>query len=303
MKTLSFLLMLLLCRQASSQQLDSLQYENGYLYFHKYGQGEPVILLTGGPGASYLQLERVALRLAKTHQAILLEQRGTGRSQPTPYDTSTINIRTARRDIISLLDHLHLEQAHILGHSWGGMLAMSFAAAFPNRIKSLILVDSGPFQLNGGIAEIYSANKEARLSEEEKKARAPYLEKWRSGNATESEKQIYYKWELIPVLYDRAKVDSLIHIIRKGEGNPGTGGMLLQSFMQTNENIGAKLGQLKAPIHIIAGAQDPGGFVSYEIKLVAPKARLNWINASGHFPMYEQPDEFYKILERILSKK
>ena len=74
----------------------------------------------------------------------------------------------------------------------------------------------------------------------------------------------------------------------------------MQSMMQASEDIGTKLGQLKIPIHVIAGAQDPGGFVSYEIKLVAPQAQLHWINQSGHFPMYEQPDEFYNVLDHIL---
>ncbi len=295
-------MLLLLGRPAFSQQMDSVRYENGYLYFHSYGQGDPVILLTGGPGASYLQLEPVAVRLGKTHRAILLEQRGTGRSQPRRYDPYTINIGTARGDVIRLMDHLRLKQAHLLGHSWGGMLAMSFAAFHPDRVRSLILVDSGPFRLDPGLGNIYSANKEARLSEEEKKARAPLMEKWQSGKATEEEAKAYLKWELVPALYDRAKVDELIPVINRGAGNPGTGSMLMQSMAQEDADIGTRLGQLTAPIYIIAGAQDPGAFVSYEIKLVAPKAELHWINQSGHFPMYEQPETFYNILKKVLPK-
>jgi pimeloyl-ACP methyl ester carboxylesterase len=196
-----------------------------------------------------------------------LEQRGTGRSQPKPYDNSTINIATARQDVIRLMNHFKMKQTHILGHSWGGMLAMSFAALFPDRVKSLILVDSGPFRLDAQLAEIYSVNMEVRLSEEEK---------------------------TVPVLYDRTKVYSLMHIINKGGLNPSTGSLLMQSMIKANDNIAGKLGQLKASIYIIAGAQDPGGFVSYEIKLFAPKSQLFWIKRAGYFSMYEQPAEFTK---------
>jgi proline iminopeptidase len=107
---------------ASAEKHDSIKYENGYLHFHEYGKGEPVILLTGGPGAGYVQLEPVAKPISKTHRAILLEQRGTGRSIPVPYDSSTINMCAALGDINRIIDHLKLGQAHLVGHSWGACL-------------------------------------------------------------------------------------------------------------------------------------------------------------------------------------
>src|SRR5205085_5371400 len=99
------ILQLLIIRNAYGQKTDSIKYSNGYLYFHEYGIGEPIVLLTGGPGANYLQLEDVAVTLSKGYRCILLEQRGTGRSTPEPFDTSTINLNTALDDLNSLLDY------------------------------------------------------------------------------------------------------------------------------------------------------------------------------------------------------
>src|SRR5688572_9214459 len=158
---------LLILSLASAQKMDSIKYEHGYLYFHEYGKGEPIILLTGGPGAGHLQLEEVAINLGKTHRSILLEQRGTGRSMPKPYNASTINIKAAMSDLNLLLDHLKLQHANLLGHSWGSMLAMNYAATYPARIKSLILISSGPYKLDPTLSQIYAANREARLSPDE----------------------------------------------------------------------------------------------------------------------------------------
>ncbi len=285
----------------TAQQTDSVKYANGYLYFHEYGKGEPVIVLTGGPGAGHLQLENVALKLGETHRAILLEQRGTGRSMPTPYDSSTVNLRTAMADITLVLDHLKLPAAHILGHSWGSMLAMNYGAKYPTRVKSLILLSPGPMKLERAVFEVYAANREARLSPQEKENRDAVAKKMKNGSATAEDKKKYEKWELIPVLYDRSQVDSLAVIINKGGLNPKTGSFLLGSLSKSNIDLAKELPKLLAPIHIICGNQDPGGFISYETKIAFPKASLRWINEAGHFPMYEQPEKFFSALREVLK--
>jgi proline iminopeptidase len=57
------------------QKTDSIKYANGYLYYHDYGSGEPIVLLSGGPGASWQQEEEVGIELSKKYRAIILEQR------------------------------------------------------------------------------------------------------------------------------------------------------------------------------------------------------------------------------------
>jgi proline iminopeptidase len=288
---------------SSAQKMDSVKYEHGYLYFHEYGKGEPIILLTGGPGAGHLQLEEVAINLGKTHRSILLEQRGTGRSMPKPYNASTVNIKAAMTDLNLLLDHLKLQQAHFLGHSWGSMLAMNYASTYPERIKSLILISSGPYKLDRTFSQVYAANREARLTPDDKKGRDIALQKMRQPNATAGDKENYYRWELVPVIYERGQVDSLQIKINKGGLNPETGSFLFQSLAKEQIDVSTKLPTLNKPIHIVCGAQDPGGFISYETKLILPKAKLYWINEAGHFPMYERPEKFYSVLQEILTQK
>jgi len=287
----------------SGQITDSIRYSNGHLYFHKYGTGEPVILLTGGPGASYQQLEDVAVTLGKRYQCILPEQRGTGRSMPIPYDTSTINLTTAHADLNRLLDHLKLKQAHFIGHSWGGMLAMSFASNYPSRVKSLVLIGPGPFKLDPMVFEIYSHNKEARLTPSERAARDSALKKMQSSNATKEDSASYYRWELVPVLYDRTKADSLANIINRGGLNPETGSLIFQGLAKEGFDLSKPLSRFTRPVHVITGSQDPAALISYEIKILLPKAQIHWINKAGHFPMYEEPEQFYATLFKVLDVK
>ena len=61
----------------TAQKIDSIKYENGFLYYYDYGQGEPIILLSGGPGNNCSQLSEMATILSKRYRVILLEQRGT----------------------------------------------------------------------------------------------------------------------------------------------------------------------------------------------------------------------------------
>src|SRR5436190_617782 len=163
--TLAYLFIL---TSSFGQKLDSIKYANGYLYYHDYGKGEPIILLSGGPGVSCLQEQEVAIELSKNYRAILLEQRGTGLSIPTPFDSSTINLKAALADLNLLLDHLHLKDAIFYGHSWGGTLAMSFATSFPNRVKALILTNTGPFKIDDYSGPTLILNINARLSKSER---------------------------------------------------------------------------------------------------------------------------------------
>src|SRR5688500_5040422 len=82
-----------------AQKIDSIKYNNGFLFYHEYGKGETIVLLTGGPGNNCTQLADMATKLSEVSRVILLEQRGTGLSIPHPFDSTTINLQTALSDI------------------------------------------------------------------------------------------------------------------------------------------------------------------------------------------------------------
>jgi pimeloyl-ACP methyl ester carboxylesterase len=110
------------------------------LYYEVHGQGEPLVLIPAtGFSAEVWQPYQVP-GLSKDLRVIIFDQRGTGRSS-TPKGVYAIEQMAA--DTVALLNHLGIEQAHILGHSMGGRIGLAMALDFPGRVKSLILAASG----------------------------------------------------------------------------------------------------------------------------------------------------------------
>lgn len=82
-------------------------------------------------------------RAFPNNRKIFLEQRGTGRSRPETLQPADMTLQTVVADLEALRQHLKLERLFLVGHSWGGMLAMAYGAAHPDHVDRLILIDSG----------------------------------------------------------------------------------------------------------------------------------------------------------------
>jgi proline iminopeptidase len=87
------------------------------LYYRSLGTGEPILILSGGPGDACDYMLPVASEVAKHAHAILLEQRGTGRSLTPRIDKSTINLALSLEGFEVLRSHLKVERWTIIGHS------------------------------------------------------------------------------------------------------------------------------------------------------------------------------------------
>ncbi|HEU4341689.1 MAG TPA: alpha/beta hydrolase, partial [Candidatus Binatia bacterium] len=109
------------------------------LYYESHGRGEPLILV---PSTAYSGevWKPSQVPLADFLNLILHDPRGCGRSVASQ---SVYTIEQMAADIISLMDHLKIPAAHLLGHSMGGRIALCLAQNFPGRVKSLIMAASG----------------------------------------------------------------------------------------------------------------------------------------------------------------
>ncbi len=287
---------------ATAQITDSINIDHGFLYYHEYGSPDfpPVIILTGGPGNSYIQLKGLAETISQKFRGILLEQRGTGNSIPTPFDSTTINLQAVTMDITTLMDRLKLEKATIVGHSWGGMLAMNFAAKFPERVKHLILIGPGPHKdAKNGFDVLFTNRTHTRSFDEEQ--RLKQLNQLIANSEADSLEIIESrKLARRAYIFANPLPDSIFLKINV-ENNSKTAALLMNDIFQ-NFDVSESLKNYQGQVDIITGRQDVVGFFSYELKQDRPSASLHWINECGHFPMYEQPAEFYKILYQILEE-
>jgi pimeloyl-ACP methyl ester carboxylesterase len=110
------------------------------MHYEMSGEGEPVVLLHG-LGSSVRDWERQVPIFAQRYQVITCDIRGHGRSSkpPGPYSVAQFTA-----DVTELLHQLQVASAHILGMSMGGMIAFQMAVDYPQLLKSMVLVNSGP---------------------------------------------------------------------------------------------------------------------------------------------------------------
>lgn len=115
------------------------------LAYHVRGEGEPLVVLPGGPMRASEYLGDLG-GLAAHRRLILLDLRGTGGSA-TPADPATYRCDRQVEDVEALRAHLGLERMDVLAHSAGGSLAMLHAARHPRRVNRLVLVTAIPWAL------------------------------------------------------------------------------------------------------------------------------------------------------------
>lgn len=135
------------------------------LYYRHVGQGQPVIVLHGGPSFDHTYLLPDLDRLAGSRRLIYYDQRGRGRSTG---DLQAISIATEIEDLDGLRRHLRLDTVALLGHSWGGYLALEYALRHPRHVSHLILLNTASA----------SHHQYRRFRQEIRKRKAPYAAEW-----------------------------------------------------------------------------------------------------------------------------
>ncbi len=121
------------------------------LAYDDQGQGVPILCLPGLT-RNMEDFEPVLDRFAGRARILRMDFRGRGASDyPGP---ESYSIPQEGADVLTLLDHLGLERAAILGTSRGGLVAMFLAATAPDRLSGVILNDVGPEIMAEGLANI-----------------------------------------------------------------------------------------------------------------------------------------------------
>ena len=105
------------------------------LHYEEHGSGEPLILLHGN-GEDSTYFEHQVAYFQNRFRVIAVDSRGHGKS---PRGTAQLTLGQLASDLASFMDGLALDSAHILGFSDGANIAMLFATAHPERVKSLVL--------------------------------------------------------------------------------------------------------------------------------------------------------------------
>jgi len=126
------------------------------LYYEACGSG-PTILLTHGYSSSSLMWKGQVEPLSKSHQLVIWDMRGHGKSD-YPDDQAAYSEEATVADMAALLDAVGAEAAIIGGLSLGGYMSLAFHARHPDRVKALLIIDTGPGYRNDSARQGWNQN-------------------------------------------------------------------------------------------------------------------------------------------------
>jgi proline iminopeptidase len=270
------------------------------LHYRSAGTGTPIVLLSGGPGFNVDYMLPVGDFLPAEYRRIFLEQRGTGRSRPASLGPESMTLQTVVEDLEALRQHLKQDRLALIGHSWGGMLAMAYAVAHSDRVDRLILVGSGGPTLE--FARWFTDNIETRLRPEDIEARSYWQAAVKNGVDRDKAALEGVKAITPGYFFDRKKGLAFAATMKDGALHPEVSAMLFGDLAKRYD-LRDGLKKLDRPVLIVQGHQDPiGDKTAEDIHALIPGSTVTYINKAGHFPWIEQPDEFRRVVGAFLGK-
>jgi pimeloyl-ACP methyl ester carboxylesterase len=112
------------------------------IYYEVHGSGPPLLLTHGYSSTSAMWQGQIAA-LSKQHKLILWDMRGHGQSD-YPDDDAAYSEALTVGDMAALLDEAGADSAIVGGLSLGGYMSLAFYRAYPERVRALLIIDTGP---------------------------------------------------------------------------------------------------------------------------------------------------------------
>ena len=277
---------------------------NGVAHFYTMiGQGEPFVILHGGPGMWHDELFPFFDDLASDHRVVFYDQRGNGKSRMEQITADTFTTEWLVSDLEELRKAWGFDRINIVGHSWGGLLGMYYATEYPHRVESLILIDAAPVN-TGLLIESYHILKD-RLTEDEWTHLEELYESddFLAGDpAPFNEAMQLSEGATFHIPRARQRYFDLVSFDTDSARNMAAISGPAQT-MKMNITVQDKLGRISCPTLIIHGSEDFVVAAAPELlQQLIPNAELVIIADSGHYPFIEQPEAFTEAVRRFVAR-
>ncbi len=248
------------------------------------------LLLHGGPGGDHTSYKPLFSRLADRFQLVYIDHRGQGRSARG--DRSNYTLYNNIEDIEALRKYLGLEQIIVIGGSYGGMVALSYAARYPHAVSHLIAYAT--------VASYeFLAKAQQTLNQIGTPAQIEIAQRLWDGNfRSNDELQTYF--ELLHPLYSystKSAVTKTNGILSYEATNEAFGGFL------SSYDIRSELPKIVAPTLVLAGRHDwiCAPEFSEEIARLIPHAQLQIFEESGHLLRVDEPDRLIDSIAQFVG--
>ncbi|MCE8031760.1 alpha/beta fold hydrolase [Halomonas sp. MCCC 1A11057] len=245
------------------------------------GEGTPLVVVHGLLGSADNWRSHVKQWQA-LRRVVAVDLRNHGRS---PH-ADGMSYREMAEDLLALLDRLHIDRAHLLGHSMGGKVVISLARLAPERVASLIVADIAPQAYGHGHDAVFAGLRN--------------LERGRPENRREADELLAEHVE------ERATRLFLATNLERGEN----GGLTLRLGLDQIEagytdimQAPAGEGAFEGPTLVLRGGRShyvpdsalPG------LREVLPQARVVTLEEAGHWLHAEQPEAFQSAVNDFLA--
>ena len=271
------------------------------LAYVEVGRGPHLLCLAGGPGRASAYLEDLG-GLDQERTLVRLDARATGHSE-VPADPASLRFDRLAQDVEALRAHLGLEQVDVLGHSAGGLVAQAWAAAHPERVRSLVLVTPSD-RLQGGSRADVAAIRQGR-AEEPWYADAAEAQAALDAGAPPSQQQVLVR-ATRPFFYGRWDERTQAHAATADTQSSRRAELGFAAGIDGVEVDGvlAALSGLDAPVLVVGGERDAlTGAVSVDhVARSFPAARAVVLPRAGHFPWVDEPDAFRTTVADFLRQ-
>lgn len=282
-------------------QYDKIQNEGLEVYYRIYGEGQPLLIIGGGPGDNSDRYVSLCEVLSGNFKCILVDQRGTGKSTPEKLDSSTISIDLTLKDFEALRKHLSFEKWNVLGFSYGGYLASLYSQFYPESFSSLVLL--GSMGLNRGAFGYFFDNVMSRMLPHD----LELLEFW-SDSVRVAENPHKATVEQIRAImsgyfYDKEKSLIISQAIKSNDFNFEMGKWIWRDIGERKLDLSEMIPAYKGKVLILHGRQDPlGELVAFNVSEYFPQTKLVFIEKAGHYSWIEQPGIILKEINSFIYK-
>lgn len=311
---ISFLTLLLTSGCSSMKTLEnrsSYPLEEGFisvpgekLYYQrlgKLGKGTPIIVIHGGPGMDQSYLLPQMLELAKDHEVIFYDQRGSGKSSTQPLDKSQLNINRFVKDLAAVRNYFGFQQVVLLGHSWGTLLAAEYAIKCPQHISKLILLNSVPLTSEG--FQQFEKEYARRMTSIQK----PLEQMQSSKKLQEADPEAtaaFYQLMFSKYCFKPNNAEKItLHFTKISAANTSkVEEVFTKNFLTKPYDLRPQLRKLTTPTLIIHGAKDPVPLsTAEEIDQALPYSTIFILKNCGHFSYIEQQKKCFEAIRKFLN--
>lgn len=267
------------------------------LFVEVVGRGRPLLLMHGGPGADHWSMLPFR-RCADQFTLVFYDHRCNGRSVGSPVSSMTWENLTA--DVEALRQKLGFERWAVLGHSFGGMVALEYALRYPDSLSRLILFDTG------GDSRWQQQNGPEILAKRGYKPGAVDLaRRFYNGQIAPREMVPALMLRFGRAYYHRFFSPRVMRELMREWRAKARGEALVfaQSRLLPGWSVMDRLAEITTPTLVMAGREDFQYPPEHQAQLAAgiPGSRLEIIERAGHNAQAERPVEVIQALKDFLS--